>query len=243
MTINARALKTARKRQALSQEQLAELAAVSKKTIARIESDRSRANANTTKRISKALKVDPATLAKEPEPDRVEQDFPELEHQWIGAYVGGEAALAFQLIESRYLWPPKLQVRMAPLLISLLAEASLRWRREKLEALKKAHNEVWFFSQADDPVAKIIDDEEYSVSNGDAMGILLPGQNPRTDPFLEYLLDLKAKVGEVDIELQNMIDQDDYYQYRMSDQSLQRCSSIPSFSRDAEGLGEGAILT
>jgi transcriptional regulator with XRE-family HTH domain len=225
MTINAHALKIARKRQNLSQQQLAESAAVSKKTIARIENRRSQPNATTTKRIAKALKVDPAVLAREPDPRRVEQDFPEQEHQRIAAYVSGEAALAFQIIESRYLLPARLQVRMAPLLISLLAEASLKWRREKLEGLKKARAETWFAGGPVDPFAEIIEDEERSVSSGDATGELLEViDHPFADPFLEFLLEFKSQVGEEDFELFSATDPEGYYQYRVSDQTLERWS-------------------
>jgi len=211
MTINANALKRARDKSRVSQEALAQIAGVSKKTIARIESGKVKPNANTTKRLAEALKVDASILAKEPKPEDFKSDLADPGYQLLGSYVGAGTVLAYQVVEHLYKIDQRTQLRMAPLFTALLAEASLKWRRDKLDALENARREMTWLSNAhlseNDSLAKVVEVESTSISARDLFGVffdfyqigLLPGDNP----FFDFLLDFKNNFNVELVEIFN----------------------------------------
>lgn len=129
----------------LSQEDLAEKAGVSRKTISQIENghrDPDKIRIVTVKRLAKALSTTPEELAADPNKDSVsEASMRRWGYRKINTYLHGDTALSLALVEQRYGISAKRQLDMAPLFIALLAEMSLRDRRQKLEDLSNAFEE------------------------------------------------------------------------------------------------------
>jgi DNA-binding XRE family transcriptional regulator len=127
----------------LSQGALAELARISKKTIARIEAGKVKPHFNSTKKIASALKVQASDLAKESSDlEKLQGEVDSGGTRRVGAHVSRQTDLAFQLVEHLYGISERDQIRMAPMFAALLAEASLKWRRDNLDALEAARDQV-----------------------------------------------------------------------------------------------------
>jgi transcriptional regulator with XRE-family HTH domain len=143
MTINPQTLKKLRDREGMSQEALAELARISKKTIARIETEKVKPNSNSTKKIARALKVEASDLAKDySDLEKSIREVDSVGGRWAGTYVSRQTDLAFQLVEHLYGIDERTQILMAPMFAALLAEASLKLRRDKLDALEAARHQI-----------------------------------------------------------------------------------------------------
>lgn len=129
----------------LSQDDLANKAGVSRKTISRIENgkaDLEKIRTVTSERLAKALSTTPEELAADPNEDRInEAAMRRWGYRKINTYLQGDTALSLALVEQRYGISAKRQLDMAPLFTALLAEMSLRERRQKLEDLSKAFEE------------------------------------------------------------------------------------------------------
>lgn len=135
--IDPKTLKLLRTNANLSQQDLAEISGVSKKTIARIEGGKSCANNTTVNRLAKALQVSDQELAKPSE----QQFFHAAGWGRISPYViHDNARLAMQMIEKCYGICIPTQLSLAPLMAALLAEGSLVWRRQKLSKAEEAAN-------------------------------------------------------------------------------------------------------
>ncbi len=215
MTINANALKRAREKQGVSQEQLAQIAGVSKKTIARIESGKVKPNANTTRRLAEALKVEASVLAKEPNSEDFNSEVKDAGYQLLGSYVGADTIFAYQVVEYLYRIDQRDLLRMAPLFAALLAEASLKWRQDKLDALENARREMpWLFSELlsspqmqDDSLANVVEVESMSIAGRDLFGNSFDayeiGPEYGSNPFLDFILDFKDRLNTDVVEIFN----------------------------------------
>ncbi len=129
----------------LSQEDLAEKAGVSRKTISRIENGEAnpeKTRTVTVKRLAKALSTTPEELAADPNKHSVnEASMRRWGYRKVNTYLHGDSALSLALVEQRYGISAKRQLDMAPLFTALLAEMSLRDRRQKLEDLSNSFEE------------------------------------------------------------------------------------------------------
>ena len=142
MNINPEMLRVLRNSRGLSQEGLAELSKVSKKTVSRIESGHiapSKIRSTTIERLAKALEVKSEDLANVPEEGRYRDPlFRAYGYRPLKTYINAATALAYEFVEYRYHVPSEWLVSMAPLFFTLLAEESLAWRRQKLAEVKEA---------------------------------------------------------------------------------------------------------
>ncbi|MCY4459384.1 MAG: helix-turn-helix transcriptional regulator [Albidovulum sp.] len=134
-SINPEILKQHRERASLSQQGLADVSKVSKRTIARIEAGKSSANTNSIARLASALGVRPEDLSAQHGSGDRENRL--LGFRTIKAPIQETAGLAFQVVEKRYGISTRNQIAMAPLFAALLAEGCLAWRRRKLEEAEK----------------------------------------------------------------------------------------------------------
>lgn len=138
--INPDTLKMHRKCARLSQQGLAKVSRVSKKTIARIEGGKSSANNHTAKQLAKALRVAPEVLS---EPfingKHVNRAFG---YQTFDVTIEANAEFAFQMVERCYGFSREDQITMAPIFTALLAEASLAWRQESLQQAEEYLNKL-----------------------------------------------------------------------------------------------------
>ena len=218
MTIKPETLKALRNHYALSQDELAIKSKVAKKTIGDIElGKRKKANANTTKQLAKALKVEPADLAK----DFGEIDFSQSKSDRMPGYrkisesIPADAHLSFDMVEHLYGVSRKTQIEMAPLLMALAAEASLNWRREKLNEIAEATSALGSIAEGHLSFANAVycveegaKVEEDSINKRDLFGRTATeaaydlGYDPDThNPFADYLRDFARQNSSENISL------------------------------------------
>jgi transcriptional regulator with XRE-family HTH domain len=218
MTIKPETLKALRAHFGLSQDELAYKSGVAKKTIGDIElGKRKKANTNTTKQLAKALKVEPADLAK----DFGEIDMSQSKRDRIPGYrkisesIPADAHLSFDMVEHIYGVSRRTQIEMAPLLMALAAEASLNWRREKLNVITEATSALsaiaeghLSFANAANRIGEGAKAEEDSINNRDLFGHTSAeaaydlGYDPDThNPFADYLRDFSSQNSSENISL------------------------------------------
>ena len=149
--IHPEALKAYRKNKHWTQEQLAEATKgrdrVSLPTIKRIEStkeDSYSANDRVAKTLSKALGVTTDELSQSPSEDKnFEASLRDIGYQPLRTMIDPETSLAFDMVSDIYGVSKRSQIEMAPLFMALLAEASLAWRRERVDEIEEAANRLW----------------------------------------------------------------------------------------------------
>ncbi|MGV6816507.1 MAG: helix-turn-helix domain-containing protein [Thiotrichales bacterium] len=222
MTINAKTLRQYREIKGFSQSGLAENSGVSKKTISRIElGEIDRPNKATKDKLAKALGVEVADLAKSSdERDEVERELRKAGYRKLNVFVDSETTRAYAMVQHRYGVSEQTLIDMAPLFVALLAEGSLRWRKEKADALKNAVDEVYSAARDAPHLAYAnsvkyaeegLYDEYRSIENTDVFGRELseeadnfgfePSEN---NPFADYLRwlckDIEVTAVEIDPE-------------------------------------------
>lgn len=182
MTLNPETLRRLRRRYGYSQQDLADLAKVSKRTIARLEAGKAQSEnrSRTIHNLARVLKVEADKLSAPPSDD--DMDYVGEEMQRIMTLVTRGTMLDYQMVEDRYGVSIDALVSAAPWLFSVLAEMSLLDRREKLEVswshlsqLRKAM--ASHLGQAPEPFVEIqarLDTEKASLAGDDVFGRTLP---------------------------------------------------------------------
>ncbi len=154
MRIDPETLKKLRKARGLSQEMLADVSRVSKKTIARIETGKGgETRGGTAKELAKALSVKIEVLTGEPgtaHGNMAEESSDFLAGEGVSSRIlgtafyrhritlSGEALLAYDLVREHYRVDMLSLVHAAPLLFTLLAEMSLADRRRRADEVNAA---------------------------------------------------------------------------------------------------------
>lgn len=221
MKINSEALKFHRDRCELSQEALASVSKVSKKTISRIESGTLDGNRKEAiERLARALGITHEALCRPPE-ENADQgaDTSESVYRKLTTHLSPEANLAFAFVEERYGVSSEYLIEMAPLLFTLLAEASLNWRREKLKQAEDAFDRLSSIGAAFPHLSfcggprreeDMLDIEQSCIDEGDVFGSQLKveakgfgGIEPPGNPFARYLALLAAKHARDLIEVEH----------------------------------------
>jgi transcriptional regulator with XRE-family HTH domain len=206
----------------LSQEDLAEKAGVSRKTISRIENGEAnpeKIRNITVKRLAKALGTTPEELAADPNKNSVkEASMRRWGYRKVTAYLHEDTALSLELVEQRYGISAKRQLEMAPLFTALLAEMSLCDRRQKLEDLSNAFEEysanlpahLCHGEVARSDFDNAYYDEKKSISSRDLFGRLIqksaeengyavwPFDPDLRNPFIDFLREM-AKTLDLNI--------------------------------------------
>ena len=139
MRIHPETLKRLRKAQGWSQLELADKAKIEKKTIGRLESaNGGEARESTARLLASALKLgNPRILALGPESEAVRDEVSRINFDSGGSgpriHLDSETALAYDLVEEHYGVEMHRLIEEAPMLFTLLAEASLAERRRRVE--------------------------------------------------------------------------------------------------------------
>lgn len=139
MKIHPETLKRLRKAQGWSQQELADRAKIEKKTIGRLESaNGGEARESTARLLAGALKLgNPRILALGPESEAVREEVSRINFDSGGSgprvHLDSETALAYDMVEEHYGVEMQRLIEEAPMLFTLLAEASLAERRRRVE--------------------------------------------------------------------------------------------------------------
>ena len=137
MKVDSDRLRTIRQRKKLSRPDLERVSGITVRTIQRLENDPDECKStreDTVMRLAKALEVEPGVFTGElPLPELDEAPASEPDPVRIGAQIAPKVRLAYDLIKRRYGVNATDVITMAPLLFTLLAEGSLKWRREALQ--------------------------------------------------------------------------------------------------------------
>ena len=219
-------LRDLRKAKNFSRKRLKEASSVSVRTIQRMEDPEAETTPRrtTVERLAKGLQVDPGVLTGEmPLPQAGNATALERRRVQIGAEIAPKARLGYDLVKRRYGVSATEIINMAPLFFTLLAEASLARRREKLEEageaidrLDRMEGEVGYsiFLGATTVAlnAHMVEDE--SIAKADLFGEHLQGDSAGTfvdepfdasteNPFASHLRNLAAHLdrpGVVNVE-------------------------------------------
>ena len=137
--VDPQRIKALRKGKSMSRVKLAERSKVSLRQIARIESSATRVRRTTLNRLAKALGTDLETLTGE---DPINPEPPVPPKVRIGVKTHPQLSLAYDLVCHRYGLSRNDIFESAPLLFTLLAEASLAWRRQCLKEVEEAKDRM-----------------------------------------------------------------------------------------------------
>ncbi len=220
MTINGETLRKYRESKSLSQAELADISAVSKKTISRIElGEIARPNQATRNRLAKALAVNALDLAKSAgEREAVERDLKKAGYRKLNGHIDRETAVAYAMVQHRYGVSPQTLIEMAPLFLTILAEGSLGWRGRKVDELRTVVEVLGSvssdaphlaFANAGYRADKGLADELQSIAERDIFGKKISDEafnfgfdSGQNNPFADYLRwlcnDIDASALEID---------------------------------------------
>lgn len=233
-------LKALRTWSGLSRRELAREAGVSERQIARIESSTSyaRVHMETVERLANALNTDVNSLLDKAPLSGLPADamaagrgglkkaLPKVQ---LSARVSHHVRLAYDLVQRRYGPSARELMVLAPLLFVLLAEGSLAWRRERLEAVEEAMDQLQAFGAEPHlyftPYISTVEEgffaEKDSIENRDVSGETIRGDTylhqyggDDVNPFADYLKKLVEDTGVaklVDFESGDRIVPDPYW--------------------------------
>lgn len=219
MPVNPKTLQSMRVNAGLSKAALAQVANVDRRTIARIEagmipSDEVRAL--TARKLADALKVTPDQLAREPSDGETrEQKLHEAGYEPLKFYFDAQTLASFDLVEQRYKIPVRMQIGLAPLFSTMLAEMSLAKRRERLARMRAAFKDTIALVPRCLQTAEVAHNdfegacrcEEESIAAKDLFGARLleiteevnsrePFDPNETNPFVNFIRDELAVLEE-----------------------------------------------
>ncbi|MCV2890344.1 helix-turn-helix domain-containing protein [Ruegeria aquimaris] len=219
--IHPEALKAQRSRKRWTQEELCEATSgpnkVSLPTIKRIESTKEDfypAQDRVALTLAKVLGVSTEELGKEPtERAQLEESLRKVGYRPLRTMIDAETALAFNMVQDIYGIPIRSQIEMAPLFMTLLAEGSLAWRRERVKAIEEAsealqglgggHSSYVYTAWRIDAGTAA---ERKSIEKKDFFGIDVSEEafdcgydRSQNNPFADYLQDFAKEVGAKNI--------------------------------------------
>ena len=215
MHINSKTFDLLLRRKGLTQAALAERARLGTKTVGRIRR-REGLRASTVNKIAEVLAVSIEELTAPPSADLTEKAEKRSELHRVVVDLEGQAINALTITSKHYHVSEKAILSAAPLMFSILAELSLKRRRDKLEEWKdaalaamelapKSHEKSYEYFSIDGIKERIWDlyhTEQASIEARDLSGGF-DGDHPyygNTDapenPFLAMLEDLSSEAGE-----------------------------------------------
>ena len=236
-TIHPEALKAARKRRGMSQEQLAETIGCTKDTVSRWERGKScRVRAHLRKPLCEALGVRWEKLTAPPKPS---SDTPGVVR--INLPISMDANASLHLVAERYNVRPRDVLELAPLLFLIVAERSLLERERRLEEFRAKLYEA--DEQYDDKGAHLralvaapsiaagygLDKEDESLEARDIFGRLIEYQHWNEGdegPFVQFIRDLTKNLPKDAVTSINSADGDTIHNYRIADDTLRECTGI-----------------
>jgi transcriptional regulator with XRE-family HTH domain len=220
MAINPETLKKLRGR--LSQDELARKSGVSRKTISRIENGEANPSSIrklTIERLARAFDVPEGALSKPPQSTETDEAWLRgIGYRKISTHLDGNTALSFALVEDRYGIAMRRQLDLAPLAVAILAELSLKARRENLQEAVAAFQatehalpaNLQHIGAAQEEIRLALEAEKESIAERDLFGRMLQQSAAEAgyeqeafdpafgNPFFDFL---KAKATSLNISV------------------------------------------
>ena len=215
-TVNPNVVRQLREDKRLARTRLAAKAKLSERQLRRIEeSDAPTVSVrdNTLMNLARALEVEPSVLSGESPAPKVTPRRAPAERSAIRAMIEPKARLGYTLLKQRYGVNATDLINMAPLFFALLAEGSLAWRREQLDAAEEAMwrasalgNGHLAFMSAVHHAENGLSCERQSIEALDLFGEKIAddayqwGYDSSTNnPFADYLRKLADDLGKPDV--------------------------------------------
>ena len=203
MKIIPETLRKYREMKNLTQESLARLSKVTKKTISRLElGEVSNPRLNTVNNLAKTLSVDPESLSK---PYSRENKEDMRGYVKLKTSIPIDNMISVKMVHERYGVSTDTLVRIAPLLFTVIAEQSLEWRKktlsealEKLTALDKIRRKGSHMAFIAESFSFIegVRAEKKSIESHDIFGLNIcdddfadSHDSGITNPFVNYILE------------------------------------------------------
>ena len=224
MKIDPKRLKFIRRARKLTQPELYSLSGVSPRTIKKYESEKdaniSDPNLSTIEKLCKALRVEPEHLTGAAELPEKLKSIKETKTTRRSFTLRMGKRTELELIRRVYGVTPEQVINMAPFLFTLLAEGSLKWRREKLGKLNGALDECadvnhLSFIASNRSNVDYINHESDSISQNDILGkqlidfwsdlgevIFDPDQG---NPFSDYLCEMVDEIFQDNPDAENKL--------------------------------------
>ena len=247
-TIHPEALRAARKRRGMSQEQLADAIGCTKDTISRWERGASsRVRSHLREPLCKALGVRWEKLTVPPKPvSGLPGDVR------INLPIGRDANASLHLVAERYNVRPRDVLKLAPLLFLIVAERSLLERERRLEDFRTKLHEA--DETLDDRGAHLralvgapsiavgdrLVQEERSISERDIFGRLIEYEywlEGNEGPFVHFIRGLAKNLPKDAVTSIASADGDTIHKYRIADDTLRECTGI-----SGNGEKDGRLL-
>ena len=250
-TIHPGALKAARKRQGISQQQLADALKCTKDTVSRWERGAvRRVRPHLRKRLRDTLHVSWEKLTTPPEQTAGKQD--EIhDHKWIKWAARTETRTALQLVALRYNVKVNEVLELAPLLFLIAAERSLLERRQKLEKIYAIYTEMQdkvmnyaghlggILAAPNGSADDQVNEEEKSLAEGDVFGRLIQYEywtEGDEGPFVHFIRDLAKGIPEDALASIDSFGGDMIGSYQIADSTLRECTGISENDERGEKL-------
>ena len=247
-TIHPEALKAARKRRGISQEQLADAVGCTKDTISRWERGASsRVRSHLREPLCKTLGVKWEKLTEPPNP----ADIPGIAAS-IKVTLRTEAYNSLHLVAERYNVRPRDVLELAPLLFLIVAERSLLERKERLEELrtklyeadeeydaKGAHLRALVVAPSIAAGYQLAE-EDKSLGARDIFGRLIEYEywnEGDEGPFVHFIRGLAKELPKDAVTSIDSADGDTVHRYRIADDTLRECTGI-----SGNGEEDGRLL-
>ena len=246
--IHPEALKAARKRRGLTQDQLAEAIGCRKDTVSRWERGASsRVRSHLRDPLCKTLGVKWEKLTEPPNP----ADIPGIAAS-IKVTLRTEAHNSLHLVAERYNVRPRDVLELAPLLFLIVAERSLVEREKQLQDLwtklfeadktldhKDTHLGAMVAAPSI-PAGDGLHQEERSISERDIFGRLIEYEywfEGNEGPFVHFIRDLAKGLPKDAVTSIDSADGDTIHRYRIADDTLRECTGI-----SGNGEEDGRLL-
>lgn len=246
-TINPQALKAARVRRGMNQQQLADAIGCTKDTVSRWERGKSsKIRSHLRKPLCRELRVEWEKLT-----GSTDQPKEILDDTTAKVSIGRAARASLQLVAERFNVRPREVVDLAPLLFLILAEQSLLERERRLQeiyaAMQKADEQLLancahlggIITARSPSVDNQLYEEQESLSKRDVFGRAIKyefWEEGHEGPFVHFIRDLTKDLPKGAVTDVDSFDGDMIESYRIADDTLQECTGISEDDEKGEKL-------
>ena len=246
--IHPAALRAARKRRGMTQQQLAESIRCTKDTVSRWERGTSRRlRSHLREPLCDALRI---RWEKLTEPPKEPADRTASGEARINMSVGTDARNSLYLVAERYEISPEGVIDIAPLLFLIIAELSLQARLQRLKEIYRIRDETTekllndcahlgeVIAAPSSDAEDALTHEDMSLTERDIFGHILGHGHldDRPGPFVHFIRDLAKDLPQGAVTSIESFDGDTIDMYRIADDTLRECTGISGDENEDERI-------